>query len=718
MRKFEGKSLTFNPLRLMKHFIACLTLFGLMNCVFADGGDYTYSVTVNPENVTIVRDKWGVPHIFGKTDADAAYGLAWANAEDDFHTMQELVITGKGLAGKLMGVEGAERDFFSHSIGFRDRVEKEFSLLSPDYVKYLEGYCQGINAYAASHKKEIRVKGTFPVNPKDVVGSYMFALSALIGVPGAVSSIMNGTYDRDMDSNLPYGSNAFAFNSNKTTDGSSMLCINPHQPVTGPFSWYEAHVCSEEGLNIHGAMFPGSSTVFLGNNEHIGWAHTFNHLDLVDVFQLEMHPSKKAYYKFNGEWLKLEKRPVWLKVKLAKGIVFPVKRTTYWSEYGATLESPDGNFYAVKFAANEKVHVGEQWYRMDKANNFTEFYNALRLESISMFNIVYADENDTIMYLNNAVMPRRNPDHDWSKPVRSNSDVTRWTQFHDVEDLVQKVNPNNGWVFNTNNNPAHCTDRSEWLDINDYPAYFGFGYDLGENNRAERLLELMNEPASLKVSFDRMKEMKFDYEFPACGAFQRSIEDLFHLDPNSYPELAPLITAINEWDKKADKDNLGAGAWVITFQKVFSMMGFGDGHFKKEVSIPDTTYLKALKWAKKQIDTHYDGQIPRLGDVQRHVRGDVNLPLGGFPDALAANYNEEWKDGRYKPWVADSYVHFVQWKNGEVRMETLHPFGASNRPNSTHYTDQMKLYAEQQTKVMTLDKDKIMAEAEAVYHPK
>ena len=702
----------------MKKFFACLAIVAWLIPSVSAKDKYEYSITVNPEDVTIVRDKWGVPHIYGKTDADAAYGLAWANAEDDFYTMQELVITAKGLAGKLMGVEGAERDFFSHTLAYRDRIEQEFHLLSDEYVKYVEGYCQGINAYAKLHKKEIRVKGTFPINPKDVVGGYMFALSALIGTPGVVGKIMDGTYDKDVPSNLPYGSNAFAFNSNKTDDGSSMLCINPHQPVTGPFSWYEAHVSSEEGLNIHGAMFPGSSTVFLGNNENLGWAHTFNHLDLVDVFQLEMHPKKKQMYKFNGEWKKLEKRPVWLKVKLAKGIVFPVRRMTYWSELGTTLKSPDGNFYAIKLPANEKVRVGEQWYRMDKASNYEEFYDALQMESISMFNIIYADKDDNVLYLNNCVMPKRHEGVDYSTVVRSNSDKTLWSEFHDVEDLIQTRNPYCGWVFNTNNNPAHATAKTEWQSLDDYPAHFGVA-DRGENNRAERFLELMREPQSKEVSFERMKEIKFDYEFPACGAYQNSIENLFHVNPDEYPELAPLITMINEWDKRGNKENKGAGAYLITFQKLFAMMGFADGEFKRAVNIPDTTYIKALRWAQNQIDTHYGGEIPKLGEVQRHVRGDVNLPLAGFPDALAANYNEEWKDGRYKPWVADSYVHFVKWKDGKItNMETLHPFGASARPDSPHYTDQMQLYADMGTKKMTLDKATIMAEAESIYHPK
>jgi acyl-homoserine-lactone acylase len=699
-------------------FWGLAALLGLHATAMANNGKYTYSITVDPKDVTIARDSWGVPHIFGKTDADVAYGLAWANAEDDFFTMQELVISGKGLAGKLMGVEGAERDFYTHTIAYRERVEQDWHLLSEDYIKYLEGYCQGINAYAKAHKKEVRVRGMFPVTPKDVVGAYMFALSALIKTPKAVGNIMNGTYDADVTADTPYGSNAFAFNSNKTEDGSTMLCINPHQPVEGPFSWYEAHLHSEEGLNVHGAMFPGSNTVFLGNNEHLGWAHTMNHLDLVDVFQLEMHPKKKLTYRYNGEWKELEKRPVWLKVKLAKGLVLPVRRMTYWSTYGATLESPNGSYYAVRLPANERVRVGEQWYRMDKATSFEEFYAAMQMESISMFNVIYADKDDNVMFLNNAIVPKRHPGVDYTKVVKSNSDSTLWHGYHPVEDMVQTVNPECGWVFNTNNNPTRATAREEWQDINDYPAYFGWGDDLGMNNRAIRFLEMMDEHASAQMTFERMKDIKFDYEFPSCSPYQNSCDNLFTLNADKFPELRPLIMAINDWNKKADKDSKGAAVYLLTFQRLFDMLGFNDTSFKKAVHVPDTTYLNALSWVKGQIDVHYGGVIPRLGEVQRHVRGNVNLPLSGFPDALAANYNEEWKDGRYKPWVADSYVHFAQWKDGAlVRMETLHPFGASTRPDSPHYTDQMQLYTDQKTKSMTLDKQRILETAKQVYQP-
>lgn len=218
----------------------------------AQKNDYQWKTKVNPDSVTIVRESWGVPHILGKTDADAAYGLAWANAEDDFRTVQELIVAAKGLSGKMMGKEGAQRDFFIHAIGAAKVVEEKFHEVPEDFVRYSEGYCQGINAFAAKFPNEVRVKGTFPINPKDAMVAYIFAMSALSGTTGPVGDLVDGKYD---GATYEFGSNAFAFNSRKTADGSSMLCINPHQPVEGPFSCCEAHLISNEGLNIHEPCF-------------------------------------------------------------------------------------------------------------------------------------------------------------------------------------------------------------------------------------------------------------------------------------------------------------------------------------------------------------------------------------------------------------------------------------------------------------------------------
>jgi acyl-homoserine-lactone acylase len=692
--------------------IALVSLFSAS--AFAQKTPYTWKTAVNPDSVTIVRDAWGIPHIFGKTDADAAYGLAWANAEDDFFTMQELIAAGRGMSGKLMGKEGAQRDFFIHAIGGYKVVEEKFAEVPEDYLRYSEGYCQGINAYAAKHPEEVRVKGTFPIDPKDAMVAYIFAMSALSGATGPVGNIVEGKYDGDP---YEFGSNAFAFNSRRTADGSSMLCINPHQPVEGPFSWYEAHLVSDEGLNIHGAMFPGGTSIFLGTNEHLGWAHTYNHLDVVDVFKLEMHPKKKHTYRFNDQWLKLEKRPIWLKVKLG-GIVIPVKMTTYWSVAGATLKSKGGEFYAMKFGANERIRVGEQWYRMNKARNFTEFYRAVSLGQAAKYNIIYADRNDTIFYINNALVPKRNPDFNYRGVVGMNSTYSLWTEFHPAKDLVQYVNPKSGYVFNTNNLPTNATAKEDQRKITEWPDYFGFDKDLGDNNRAERFMELLS--LSDKMTFERMKDIKFDHEVKSCSKMYESIEHLLYLDPKKYPDVSDLQAEIVKWDGCADRYSLGAGTFLLAFQNVFDKLKLTDSDFKQSINVSEEVYVEALRDARKHLNEHFGGRIVSLGELQRHVRGEVNLPLNGFGDALAANYNQPWKDGMFKPYVADSYTQFAQWKKGEKlpHIETLHPFGASTRPDSPHYTDQMQLYAEQKTKVMTLDVEKIKREAVRTYHPR
>ena len=670
---------------------------------------------IQPTNISIVRDQWGVPHIFAPTDAEVAYGLAWANAEDDFHTMQELLFSVQGLAGREMGKEGAKRDFYVHALGIREAVEKYHTQFSTEYLRYVDGYCQGINAYAAAHRDEVRVKGSFPVEPRDVLASFVFAMSALTKGPGALSGVVDGSFDNESPT---YGSNAFAFNSAKTDDGGTMLTINPHQPVEGPFSWYEAHLISEEGLNIHGAMFPGGTSIFLGNNEDLGWAHTFNHLDLVDVFRLEMHPSKKHTYRFNDEWLTLEKRKVKLKVKLKPWLpAIGVRKTTWWSKAGATVESENGQFYAIKMPATERIGAGEQWYRMNKATNFTEFYDAISMGQTTMFNIVYADRYDTIMYINNAVMPKRNPHVNYRNAVDLASDSVLWDDFHATEDLVQYINPKCGYVFNTNNLPTCATCAEEQRQITEWPDYFGFDKDLGNNNRALRFMQLMEQPG--KVSFDRMKEMKFDTQIKACTDMYESIEHLLHLDLSDRPDLHELLQSMLFWDGCAEPSSVGAGVYLLTFQFLFKAIKLNDTAFKRAIKVEEADFVGALEATRRHLNAHFGGRLVPLGELQRHVRASVDLPLSGFPDALAANYNTPIENGRFKPMVGDSYTHFVKWIPGEELpyMETLHPFGSSSREGSPHYTDQMGPYSRQETKVMTLDLERVRANAVRSYAP-
>lgn len=668
---------------------------------------------IDNSKIEIVRDKWGVPHIFANQDHEVAYGLAWANAEDDFGTMQELLIAGQGRSGKLLGKEGAKRDFLLQAFGIREIVDEKFATsFSEEYKEYIDGYAQGLNAYAAWHPKEVLLNGVFPIEGKDLVYGNVFAACIVSGGHVEVAKILKGDYD---GGSTWMGSNAMAFSPQKTDDGSTILVVNPHQPMEGPFSWYEAHLCSNEGLNILGGLFPGGPSVFLGTNENLGWAHTVNKLDLVDVFKLKMSDDKKRMYQFDGEWFELERKLTFLKVRVNSLLTIPVPKLMYWSKYGATIKSKDGDFYSVRLAANQKINTIEQIYRMNKSRNFDEFYEALKMEAHPRYNIVYADRDGNIMYLNNGLIPRRNEDYNWASVLPGDTSSTLWTKFHPIEERPQIINPNCGYVFNTNNTPFNATSQSENLNPTDYPAYFGF--ESGDNNRSTRLVQLLANYD--KVDLEDAKRMKFDTQLPDSSAFFASTENFMQLDANCFPDVTESIEKMQAWDKCATKDSEAAGMYLLTYHYIFDKLGLGTDAFIEGMDVNDELFVEAVQFANDHLMEYFETLDVTLGELQVHVRGDKEYGVNGFADALAANYNTPYTNGRFKTFVADSYVQFAQWKKGEeVSLETLHPYGASNREWSKHYNDQMELYVNQQTKQMTLNKDQIFSNAEKIYHPK
>ena len=230
------------------------------------------------EDLTIHRDTWGVPHIFGKTNGDVAFGLAYAHAEDDFATIQTTLLAARGQVGKYLGREGATVDFFVKLFDFPNKGQDKYDEMSDDFKEVVEGYVRGMNYYAATHPKEVEYN-IFPVQPEDIITGYMMSIASFIGVPGRLSELFGDERRRPVssyvagfsDGETVKGSNAFAFAPQRTADGSTILVANTHQPWTGPLAWYEAHLKSEEGWNAAGGLFPGSPVLTIGFNEHLGW---------------------------------------------------------------------------------------------------------------------------------------------------------------------------------------------------------------------------------------------------------------------------------------------------------------------------------------------------------------------------------------------------------------------------------------------------------------
>lgn len=688
-----------------------LVFLGLISSLSGTANNYP---DINRQNIEIIRDSFGVAHIYAKTDAEAAFGLAWANAEDAFHLMQEPMLLAKGMMGRVHGPEGAAADFFAHAIGARDFVELNFEKqTSEEFREYLNGFVQGVNAYADAHPKEWLHKKLFPITSKDVMTAFVVSSSFLSGAGDPFESIYNGEYDgREVEKTK--GSNAFAFAPHKTEDGLTYLTINPHFAMEGQFTFYEAHIASEEGLNFSGVGFQGLSSLAMGNNPNIGYGMTWNHFDKVDVYKLKMHENLDLVYQVDGKFFKLEERPISLKVKLGF-IVIPIKKTSYWSGFGPTIKSKNGEFYALRFPANFNMKIGEQLYFMNKATNLADFKEALRIQGLMMFNIVYADKEGNIFYTSFGLAPDRPEGWDYSGVLPGDTTAAMWRHLIPVDSLPQVLNPDCGFVLNCNNSPFHATCDGQ----NDNPDRLPDYLDLrpGDNNRSIRLFEQIYQED--KVSFEEMKAMKFDARFSVHSKFWKSLELLFEMDLNKYPDIKDIHALLISWDRNATTSSTGTTIFALTLNHIFERKGYGDDKFIFGLDETESEFAQALQASKDWLLKYYgDIKVP-FGEIHRIKRLEKDLPCPGFPDALAAAYGKEKKKtGKFYPLYGDTYTHFVAFsENGVEQMETLTPYGASFKEDSPHYNDQMEPFVNRNMKKMSLDKEYWLDRAERVYHP-
>ncbi len=682
--------------------------------VFLLTATVTIKAQVNPLNVDIVRDKWGVPHIFGKTDAETTYGLAWATCEDDFNTVQKMLLAVKGRLAEVGGKSAAVLDYMTFISGAVDVVDTLYDKsFSPAYKKLVEAYTQGLNEYAVAKPKEVLRPGLFPVTSKDVIAQYVLTNFLLTNVYIDIQKIFNGTI-KNYEVNLPSGSNAFALNSSRTKDGKTYLAINSHQPLEGMFSWYEAHLVSDEGLNILGGTFPGGMSIFHGTNLYLGWACTLNHPDLSDVYKLEMNPKNHLQYKFDGKWETLQVRKKTVKVKLG-AIRIPITKTFYWSKYGTTLKNKDG-YYSVRFPANMDLTGCEQLYHMNKAKSFSEWRDYMRGDGFPGVNFIYADRTDTIFYVSNGQFGQRDPAYNWLNVLPGNTSKTLWQKpFAPFDSLPQVLNPASGYLLNTNNSCFNVTGQGDNPVPQNYNPTWGYGTE--RNNRSIMAHYLLAQKQ--KYDYNEFKEIKYN------NAFNDSFYDyaldntrlMFELDPKKYPDLAEALQVINRWNRHTNVDNKEAALVVMALYPLMDKIQ-DIGRQYESNTFTEKEYVDALRYAKKTMLKHFGSLTVPLGDVQKHVRGNVALPIGGMPEVLAATITQPYKNGMRRTFVGESYIQLVRFSKDAVQIESVHAFGASTRPDSPHSTDQMQMFVDKKLKPMTLDRNAIYGDAESVYHPK
>jgi len=666
---------------------------------------------INPNSIEIVRDEFGIPHIYAKTDAEVAYGLAWVNAEDDFKTIQEAYLAGNAMLSNHIGLKGAPADFISQFIGSSSLIDEKIDDISKDYMKVVEGYAQGLNAYAKSNPDKVLYKKLFPITPKKML---MYSqLQLFISNEGAYWAgriLNNDTQDEYLDQNLT-GSNVIAMNSSKTISGETFLAINTHQPLEGPTSWYEVHLNSDEGTNIIGTMYPGTPNVLIGVNEHLGWSHTVNYPDKTDVFKLKMK-NKRKYIVDDLEY-DLEKYKAKITVKIL-GIPIKINRKYYKSIYGPTLKNKSG-YYSIRTPTLFNVRALEQWWNMGKAKNFSEFYDAYKMKQIPGFNVGYADRYDTIFYMSNGILPKRAEGYNWKGIVPGDTMKTLWTEYHEIEDLPQVIQPKSGFIYNANHSPFKSTSADENPNEKDYSERMG--YETYDNNRSIRLIELIESYD--KVSYDDFKDIKYDNSFPSKFSYNFmdiNLIDEIELDTNH--ELFEIVNEIQNWNRKTDINSIGAGLYgVLYYHLIYNYADQIRKLTSEDKPVSKEIILSAVSDIKPYLIEHFGKVKITLGEFQKLVRGDKELPIWGLPDVITAMSSRPYKDGKHKVFAGESYIGLVRFTEEGPVMESIISFGNSDNPSSDHYTDQMEMYSKFQTKKMTFDKEEIYAKAKSIYNP-
>ena len=654
----------------------------------------TAALRAEAARVRILRDRLGVPHIFGETDADAAFGLAYAHAEDDFPTIQGVLAATRARLGLLqISKQAVLNDYFTQLMDVRGLVEEGWPRLSPEVRAVCDAYARGLTLYAALHPREADAR-LLPFSGKDVVAGFVHKMPILLGVPDVLGKLSGREWharDQILRGEAKGGSNAHAVAPARSADGIARLNINSHQPWEGPVAWYEAQVVSKEGTNLTGGLFPGSPVILHGHNDKLGWAHTVNRPSLVDVYELEVQGGR---YRYGGGWRDLEKRTATIEVDLGP-FTIPIPKETLASVHGPVLES-SGRYYAVRYAGRERsARTVEQWFRMGKAQSWIQWRAAMAIHAIPMFNAVYAD-SDNIEYDYNALLPLRPAGSAPGRILRGDDPKLVWTDYLPFEALPRVHNPPSGFVFNTNSSPFAATAGPG----NPAPSQFSAadGIEAVINNRALRTLQLFG--GDRKISAADFERFKFDRAYASGSKVQAMVEGLVAQVTPADEHERRALEVLRGWDLETNPESTAAAIAILTFQP----------------PEPGGAVADSFRRAVAFLVRHHGRPDVPLGQVQRLRRGSVDLPLGGGPDVLNAAQSKV-EGGNLVGTTGDSLILLVEFPPGGARSRAISQYGASNRKGSPHHADQAAAFLQHRLHPSLRTEAEVRGSLEREYHP-
>lgn len=670
-------------------------------------------------DVEIIRDNWGTPHIYGTTNADTAFGVAYAHAEDDYETIQDVVAATRGVLARYKGASAAPTDYVVALLDVWGTVERRYDSDVPADVKAIaSAYADGLNLYAAEHPGETW-SGLAPFTGEDVIAGFILKTPFFYGFDETLQSLFAETRDASLAQDpsqigwlfhpsmrTERGSNAFAVAPDRSGDATTRLLINSHQPMTGPVAWWEAHIVSEEGLDITGGLFPGTPVILHGFNRHLGWANTVSKPDLTDVYRLTINPDNPSQYLMDGQWMDFEEESALLRIKLFGPFALKVRRPVRRTVHGPVIEAPHGT-YAVRYAGMGEIRQLEQYVRLNLATDWTKFTDAMGLNALPSINYVYADKTGNIAFIHNGQYPSRLPGWDWQADLPGDRSDLIWQDYIPYNDGPKLVNPVSGFVFNANNTPYSATDGPDNLRPRDFPDWLGL--QTNSTNRSLRIEALADGVNA--ISREDLLAIKFDTAYAEGSEADVFVKSVLAHDWSTEPELADALAHLDAWDFRLDLDNRHAALGALTVMRHVT-----EPLTREPAPAPD----QAFREAAALLMDNYGHIDPSWGEVNRLVRGSVDLGVSGGPDTLRAIYPAEIrKDGKLYANAGDTWIALVEWDaDGRQSAELIHQFGAATLDaSSPHYADQAPLFVAEDWRPALLTREDVESNAVRTYRP-
>lgn len=698
----------------------------------------TYKYKAYTDNIEIIRDDFGVPHIYGKTDADAVFGLLYAQCEDDFNRVEQNYIWATGRLAEVEGEEALYSDLRAKLFMTEEEAKNNYEN-SPDWLKKLcDAFADGINYYLETHP-EVTPKLITQFEPwmpmyfsEGSIGGDIERISTSklkafyesgMEIPEAKSiEIKNKTTVEE-----PQGSNGIAISGKLTQSGKAMLLINPH---TSFFFRPEVHVISEEGLNAYGAVTWGQFFVYQGFNEKTGWMHTSTYIDVMDEFkETIVQLEDKLVYQYGEELRPVTVGEVILKYKEGDSIN-EKKFPSYRTHHGPITQMVDGEWTASAMMW-EPIKALEQSYIRTKQTSYKGFREMMDIRTNSSNNTVYADAEGNIAYFHGNFIPKRDVNFNYDEPVDGSNPQTDWQGLHTVDENILLLNPENGWFQNCNSTP-YTAALAFSPKIEDYPNYMSKDQ---ENFRGVHAIQLLKDKSGFTL--DSLIKLAHDPYLPGFEKLIPGLVKVYENQNNKNPKLEEAIELLKQWDLKTSKE-----AIAMTLAHYYGTMYGQMGKTPKGLSdmermnffgtdSPNDERLRVFEAVIDKLTADFGTWKMPWGEVNRYQRlnGDIeqafndslpSMPMGfasGRWGALAAygvNYDNNTK--KIYGTRGNSFVAVVEFGE-KVKAKSILAGGQSGDPNSPHFNDQIQRYADVKFKDVPFYKEDVLKRAKERYQP-